>query len=263
MIVYVLKSKDILAIGNIKDATEGILYVFCKSSDVFKIDEVQCLLNSNLEIQFVPCQDVNEQLILLGGILDRCDKCIFVGEGFSVPAFYADKVVGGSTKPAAKRRKKKVEALEDTSDVETKVVEESPHTNEAEAKKEDVSDVVEPVESTSSVSRSRKRNASVDTSLQKAKEAMDKSSLVVHEPVVEFTDDVHKKLYDLLKVKSEDIGYSWNTDMLMSRILSLASEVETVDDLVASIRTIRDNDVLWKPVKKNGKQILTMAKKIG
>lgn len=66
-------------------------------------------------------------------------------------------------------------------------------------------------------------------------------------------DDEHGLwMYQQLHVKSSDVNFTWKTDMLMHRILTMAWESETEADFVQAIQywdNSRGTDVLYQSCK--------------
>lgn len=80
---------------------------------------------------------------------------------------------------------------------------------------------------------------------------------------IEFTDAANEELFRMIKVKSSDIGFSLSTDMLMSRILRIASESEDIGDLRRGIALIRSGtDVLSKACEPYLAQIRKMGEEV-
>ena len=276
MVINVLRLKDVSVLSQVPLNSEAEICIFCKPSDTVKVEDVQTLLDCGRKVRFLPAADNNEQLILLGGILDRCDRCVFLGEGFKVPSFYAEKTeVFAGNKPTAKssskrRSKKKTDSSEVKTDTETPVIETPvlpiPSQEVVNAPETDVpaqERVVEPasVEETSEDTPAPKEKKAKTKAGSKKKQSVNVSSLVPQEGEPEFTDDDNRALYRLLKVKSADIGYTWDTDMLMSQILRQAAKCEQADELVESVRTIRDTSILIDAVKPHANEIIEMGRK--
>lgn len=89
------------------------------------------------------------------------------------------------------------------------------------------------------------------------------SSLVPHEVVPEFTDDQARILYDLIQVKSEDIGFTWKTEMLMLNILCDMERADyDLDTFESSIRYYQNGDFLWERVKPHVNKIKQLVSEL-
>lgn len=66
-----------------------------------------------------------------------------------------------------------------------------------------------------------------------------------------FTDINNKKLYDILQVKSVDVGFHWDTDMLMGMILREVSMAETDEELQQAILYKSYGKAVWCKMKNN------------
>ncbi|MCR4652468.1 MAG: hypothetical protein K5744_02110 [Eubacterium sp.] len=80
----------------------------------------------------------------------------------------------------------------------------------------------------------------------------------VQTKTIEFYDTTCEKLFNIIKLTSEDVGFSWPTDMLYGTILQIlidARDEETVEGLKNSIYRIRYPEELWIRIKNNRKEI--------
>lgn len=65
----------------------------------------------------------------------------------------------------------------------------------------------------------------------------------------EHGEDLALWLFQETGLKSEDVGFSWGTDMLLSRILSWAEEAETEAEFVQTLKYFHQSDVLYEKCK--------------
>lgn len=64
-------------------------------------------------------------------------------------------------------------------------------------------------------------------------------------------NDVHGLwLFQLIKVKSCDVEFTWNTGMLMHQIGVWAEEAETVEDFVTALKYYRHGNVLYRKCER-------------
>ena len=78
-------------------------------------------------------------------------------------------------------------------------------------------------------------------------------------------DILYLELFQLIGVKSCDIGFTWKTHMLMSNILGWAMEAETIDDLEKSIEYFdaqRNTTILEEKCKPYLQKIFDMGKQL-
>ena len=62
-------------------------------------------------------------------------------------------------------------------------------------------------------------------------------------------EDLALWLFQETGLKSEDVGFSWGTDMLLSRILSWVEEAETEAEFVQTLKYFHQSDVLYEKCK--------------
>ena len=67
-------------------------------------------------------------------------------------------------------------------------------------------------------------------------------------------------VYDLLKIKSQDIGYTWHTSMLIYNIISLGEEVDTVEDFEYALKGFR-NGAVYEKCKDRLSDLFAIIKK--
>lgn len=75
------------------------------------------------------------------------------------------------------------------------------------------------------------------------------------EPV--FDDESAKSLYDILHIKSEDVGFHWNTNMLMLTLLTEIAECETMDDVKTHLFASHEpyGELLWNRIEPRMSEI--------
>lgn len=74
-------------------------------------------------------------------------------------------------------------------------------------------------------------------------------------------DELSKGLYDIIHIKSSDVEFGWDTDMLMHKIIRWGAESETTEDLKRALNTYAHGDILYKKCKPYIKQIFDYSKK--
>ena len=67
-------------------------------------------------------------------------------------------------------------------------------------------------------------------------------------------------VYDLLKIKSQDIGYTWHTSMLIYNIISLGEEVDTAEDFEYALKGFR-NGAVYEKCKDKIPELFAIIKK--
>ena len=80
------------------------------------------------------------------------------------------------------------------------------------------------------------------------------------EPVFDEGSENEKRLYELLGIRSEDISFSWPTEMLMTKILGILEEdKDHPEDIKNGILTIRNGGKIWsklEPVLEEAKKLV-------
>lgn len=71
----------------------------------------------------------------------------------------------------------------------------------------------------------------------------------IEQTLKENGEDLALWLFQKTGLKSEDVGFSWGTDMLLSRILSWAEESETEAEFVQNLKYFHQSDVLYERCK--------------
>ena len=67
-------------------------------------------------------------------------------------------------------------------------------------------------------------------------------------------------VYDLLKIRSQDIGYTWHTSMLIYNIISLGEEVDTAEDFEYALKGFR-NGAVYEKCKDKIPELFAIIKK--
>lgn len=75
-------------------------------------------------------------------------------------------------------------------------------------------------------------------------------------------DEVGLWLFDMIHVKSSDVGFTWKTSMLLYRIMCWAKEAETVDDFVSSLKYYHRGDTLYNFCKNHVQEIFEKGQEL-
>lgn len=62
-------------------------------------------------------------------------------------------------------------------------------------------------------------------------------------------DQTAQRLYDLLQVKSADVGFFFNTEMLMLTILGDLANSETDEDFKQAVLYRKGGDLIWSKIE--------------
>lgn len=74
------------------------------------------------------------------------------------------------------------------------------------------------------------------------------------------SDPQSAAMYNLLKITSGDIGFSWNTEMLMDRIISVIQEdKDDPEALKGGILSIRNGEKIWKKLEGKLEEAIKIA----
>ena len=75
-----------------------------------------------------------------------------------------------------------------------------------------------------------------------------------------FSDPCAKKLYNIIQVTSDEIGFHWPTQMLMQQILGKIESNKNDDDLEADImHSFSGGKKLWEGMKGHIKELREIA----
>lgn len=87
--------------------------------------------------------------------------------------------------------------------------------------------------------------------------------MIPHEECPVFKDLQAKQLYDLIQVKSEDVMFHWNTEMLMLNILCDMERSEgDLSEFEHTIRYYQNGGFLWERVKPHVDVIKRLVSKV-
>ena len=194
--------------------------VFCKEDDSVKIKNIIPVLPFGSNAEFVYVEGKEDMLVCLGSILFQSEKCTYLDTSLPVPKKYADKIIitVEEKKPRKKRTRKAVKAAE-------------PPVSADEANAFDENSGNMPMNPPEPVSPTKP-----------AMPAEEK-------PAVKIDDPVAARLYNIIGVTSEDVGFSMDTEMLM---LIVAEKIESSmddDELRESVLQIHNGDVLWERMR--------------
>lgn len=222
--VGVLEIADLWQVTELPQGLEKA-YVLCEGNEQLSIQDAQGMCASGIAYEFITCASRDERLVCLGGILESSEACVVLGNGLPVPSRYADKTrIIQTRKPAARKPKPRSRPK-------------APATKAGEMQKQQGYD------------------AAPDMPRPKDADCVPETA-----SVPEFAEPDDAALFALIGVRSEDIGFSHPTDVLMARILSLAAEVETPEELISSIRNgIRNSGKLVRACAGHEHEILALG----
>lgn len=217
-------------IGEIQVTQEPVI-VFYKENDTIKVSDVKALLDQ--DVRFEAVTDRDDMLVLFGTILatNPDSNIVLIDDTIPVPKRYEDRVKTSVTKPAARTSrswrkpaaKKKEEPAAEKSEEKTEVTE-----VKAEAPAEQPVTSVPAQENPEPTEDREMTDEEIITHMQE-------SGLCPQEDDPKFESPETRKAYELIQMKSMDVGFTWNTEMLMSRILDAIFESETDKDIRSSL----------------------------
>lgn len=251
---YITTTKFLASIPD-DASTSDRAVVFYKDGDTIKVSELQPLFGKKPSIEFVEIENRDDMLVCLGALLVNEDACQFLDSSIPVPSRYADKIsVTGQKKTAARTsggrgrgRKRSVASAEKepessglTSVSEDFMPKPAVSMDEQNA---DVSDDMEQAakEVAATVESTDVENSSDDMSAEES-EPKSADDLVLQ-------DKDANAMYQLLKVRSSDIGFSWPTDMLMLQIYTAVENAENDEEIKGNVLAIRNGKYLWERIE--------------
>ena len=272
MATYVTRTES-LKVASLRGTDH--LIVLYKENETLPMGTVMELINSAAEKEFVSYKEDSDLLVMLGYLVSEHKNVIIMDKEFVVPEFLKDKVKLFDESVPKKRkytRRKKVEASE-TKPVAKKVEEKpaepvrSDSKNEVPKKKEVVKE--EPkkrgrkkkesadiapkrAESIKSEPKTRGRKKKEQTIFEpkaKKEEELQSDPVGLETPVVSTSpvnndlNDKKARLQKLLGITSEDIGYSFDTQFLMGRVIDYVSKANTDEEIRNTIEFNVRSDV--------------------
>lgn len=75
------------------------------------------------------------------------------------------------------------------------------------------------------------------------------TELIPQESDPVFSDACAERLYRLLDIKSCDVGFYFNTEMLMLSVISALADVDTDDDCKQAILYLKSGEALWAKIE--------------
>lgn len=211
-----------------------ILY---KDTDSIRIDDIADLLETvqkaGAVLSLDKFEDRNDMLVLLGAFLQASeDEVLLVDPTLPVPRRFAGRVTKAE-KPAPPKKKKKAKPAE-------KPAEEEGDAQEA------------PVPAEESAADALPS----DDFGMNAPETGEPEE----KPDDDGMDESEKKLFDMIGIRSEDIGYMFGTDFLMTNILRIVAENRTDEEVEGHVLDIRGGDRIWEKMKDRMEEIRALAK---
>lgn len=75
-----------------------------------------------------------------------------------------------------------------------------------------------------------------------------------------FSEQTTQQLYDILQVKSSDVGFLFNTEMLMLDIISAFEQAEDAGAFEQAIRYHKGGNLLWERISAHYNQVNVLLK---
>ena len=225
--------------------------IFCKETDSIKIQDANRLLSIPSPVEFVPVNGKEDMLICLGAMLATCEgEATILSSSIPIPSRFADRVkaVKVKAKKTASRRKVAKPAPQP---VEDKTSVEPPEDFMTPPEMPDERQEAQP-EKDPAPKKRRRHNGSPEAGepTKGGKPAMEET----------ISDPQSAAMYNLLKITSGDIGFSWNTEMLMDRIISVIQEdKDDPEALKGGILSIRNGEKIWKKLEGKLEEAIKIA----
>lgn len=222
-------------------ATNGDVYLFYKPAETMPVGMVQQILESKIPVTFHPYEDRDDLLVLFGmifGKMDLSERVTLCDNMFAIPKRFLCYVDSAAAKPT--RRKKK-----------------SPEPSVAEAA---LMTPLFPDKENTAVSDEETAQSQEDAGKDVLSDAMPKPVSYGILPQAEsdgemFGDPDAEKLFQIIGIRSKDVGFTWNTEMLMLNILRIFASAEDDESLEGSIKALRNGNKIWSAVKDHVTEI--------
>lgn len=259
--LYLTTAKLLLELPEDACGPEHTVTVFYKDSDVIKISDLSKLYEQHPNLQFMMVDGRDDILVCLGALLSSVDTCQFLDSSIPVPKRYEDKVITSGKKPA-RGRTRRGSGGRRKSDVSEPVVAE---TKEPDTPEAPFTGMPEPI-----VSEPESMDPVVPS-------GMDEAAVTVEPGVVPeegirmdgafsqeidgemFSEESAAKLYQLLRIKSTDVGFAWDTQMLMLNLLRYLSTIQSDEELRGTVLGMRNGDLIWAKLEPVLVQAKTLA----
>ena len=244
--------------------------VLCEGVERLSIADVQAMFRSGYTFTFRCCASRDERLIELGSVLETSRACVIFGDGLPIPARWDNvvHVAGKRPSPRKPRQKNRKQGVSETNqnpeenqcagtdDAETEAAQRESAAREASAPAMNVP------ESPATPPEMQSKAATAPPRASAARQTAKPASLAATEDLA-FTEAENERLYQLIGIKAADIGFSWPTDTLMARILTLAAEAANEAELAAAIKnSIRNSKKLLQACKGHETEILRMGREV-
>lgn len=251
---------------------DGLL-VFYKENESIKMGDLAKLISSgSVPTQCEPVENRDDMLVLLGAHLAQTeDKVTFLDPSIPIPKRYADRIILPKAKAARKRKTKKAATSDEKSESKEDHTEkymnppgEIPETAGLVQKsdpKEKTSDkpakaFAEKNEEETAPEKMTVREKWIKKMQEKNTADASKDTVFIpSEKEPEFSDPQAKILYGILGIKSEDVGFSWPTEMLMLNIIRDMESAETDADFEMAVRSRNNGDKVWEKIKDHVEEI--------
>ena len=179
-------------------------------------------------------------LVCLGALLSSVDTCQFLDSSIPVPKRYEDKVTTSGKKPARGRTRR----------------------GSGGRRKSDVSEpIVSEPESMEPVVPAGMDEAAVTVEPGVVPEEGIRMDGVFSQEIdgEMFSEESAAKLYQLLRIKSTDVGFAWDTQMLMLNLLRYLSTIQSDVELRGTVLGMRNGDLIWAKLEPVLVQAKTLA----
>lgn len=230
--LYVVTAKNMHLLNEIKNSGSQVA-IFYKDTDTIKISDLAAISERlrildtsddahRPQVSYLSAPDRDTTMMLLGELFATSapNQVCILDDAISVPARYADRVTVFNAKAAPKKRvpRKPNAKAKSKSVVSDKPADAS--VGDADTEGDGASQIVKPVKDELPMNPPASATGMDDPDAGK-------------EPV--FDNATCEELYKLLGVRSADVQFHWNTDMLMSQILSDFGHAKTDADARQSL----------------------------
>lgn len=238
--LYLTTAKLLLELPEEACGPDHTVMVFYKDSDVIKISDLNKLYEQHPNLQFMMVDGRDDILVCLGALLSSVDTCQFLDSSIPVPKRYEDKVTTSGKKPARGRTRR----------------------GSGGRRKSDVSEpIVSEPESMEPVVPAGMDEAAVTVEPGVVPEEGIRMDGVFSQEIdgEMFSEESAAKLYQLLRIKSTDVGFAWDTQMLMLNLLRYLSTIQSDEELRGTVLGMRNGDLIWAKLEPVLVQAKTLA----
>ena len=223
------------------------LEIFCKDTDTLRIQDAQKLLDCAAKAEFVPVSGRDDMLVCIGGIFATAEECTMLDATIPVPARYASRVHIPKKTAKTSAARKKAPAVKQAGTETEKKTQETPEAQEARVAPEERTEALPQREE---IPRPTRKARKAPEAQEAPEQPIPMKSGDMPAPIEEeIQNSSAAAMQALLGITSEDIGFSWPTEMLMLQIIRKIAEAKSREDIKGEILSIRNGEIVWEALE--------------